>query len=107
MADTWTRLPDLGKVFEEYLKTKYIAYRAALADPTVIPADTDIEWGTWYSGAMAHTFRGWEEYIDPVQRFLGGNRRDRAAVSTWFITRWTASDRPPYVVEWRHFLNQT
>lgn len=107
MPDTWTRIPDLGKVLEDYLNPLYTTYRNALGNPSDIPDITEIEWGSWYSGSMPHTFRCWEEYIDVANRYLGGARNDIAIVSLWFVTRWFEPGRPPYLSEWRHFINQT
>ena len=93
-------------IIYDFLKSQYIAYRNALADPNDLPVDTDILWGEPKSELIPYSFVVLRDSTSRVYPYLGQSKVKYSAlcIARFGIT-WTLAGKPPYLNEWEEFID--
>lgn len=105
----WTAyLKDPDDALLDWLKSQYTPYRNALADPTVLPEEAKVLWGSPWAGLTPVSFDVQEDLTNHVNRGLGVRNIDFQGVFYAKVTmRWIKAGKPTFIKSFREFLTKT
>jgi len=104
----WTpyaKQPD--DAIHDWLRSQYTPYRNALAEPTVLPEESKINWDTTWVGIFETSFDVLEDMTIHNNRGLGIHTIDFDGVFFAKVTmKWVKSAKPPKMGHFREFLTK-
>lgn len=103
----WIVYPDADDTIHDWLKSIYTAYRNSLADPSVLPLESAIDWDTYWAGFNSMSFMVYEEITTHQNLGLGVKTIDFIGVHVIRAAyRWINAGKPPELKRMREFLTR-
>lgn len=105
---TWQFYTDVDDALADWLKGKYLPYRATLTPTSKLPLDTEIDWDAYWAGVNSTSFLVYEDTTDLGHLALGIKTPQLSGTQIVRVThRWINPGKSPYIKEFREFVTRT
>lgn len=103
----WQSYPDTDDIIHDWLKSLYTPYRTALPDPTVLPAEEEITWDSYWGGTNTTSVMVYEENTQHRNLGLGSQSLEFTGTHVIRVSyRWIGPGKPPELKQLREFVTR-